>query len=415
MARADARTLLSLDRFARIMGAHPLHFNGVHHETLAPATTCGQPLMQHDWQVVDGVSRESIAVAIAEAETRITQWLGFKPLPVFERDERHNIVRPSTRDFSRVRMFTPNGLGVAVKLDYGHVVSGGIEGKTVIALSAVIAYSDEDADGYPETATITVPTTLTNPDEICIYFAGEGGDPSFEVRPITVTFASGFATITARREQFVIPSLTERLDSTRAIDGALDENFVSAVDVYRVFIDPSQQIQFLWENQWGSCGCGTEACPTCWLGAQFGCSVVRDYRLGLISGQPAMWNGVTGSYEYTSYAQARQPDRGRFWYRAGYRDQTRRRPSHEMDPRWERAIAVYAAAILERPFCGCRNIENISNYWRVDMSESSASASGGTSYRLTDRMLDNPLGTTRGAMHAWRMIRNEALGDSVGA
>lgn len=410
MARADTRTLLSLDRFFKIMGVHPLHANGVTHDSLAPATTCAQPLMQYDWQTSDGVSRESIANAIADSEARIAQWLGFKPLPTFEVDERHSMPTPADPSLQRSRLLTSTGAGVTVKLDWGHVVAGGVQGKTAILLSAPVVYSDEDADGYFETATLVVAASVTDPNEIALFLPGEDGAPEFEVRPIKVTISGGNVTIVARREQFVIPALFERLDSNRAIDGANDANFLTVADVYRVWHDPSQQVQFLWENQFGSCGCSITTCATCYLAAQFGCTVVRDYRLGLISGQPALWNAATNGYEFTTYSIARAPDRGRFWYRAGYRDPTRSRPMHDMDPRWERAIAIYAATLLERPFCACKNAENITQRWNVDLGVTNREGS----HRLsTKNWLDNPLGTREGAVFAWRLIRDHALGDSV--
>lgn len=409
MARAETRTLLPLDRFARIMGVNPLHFNGVFVEGLSPVTACEQPLMQYDWQTADGVSRESIAIAIADAEERIAQWLGFKPLPTFEVDERHAFQRPFSPGLFRYTLTQLDGRAEAVKLDYGHVVAGGIERRDVIQTSASVTYTDDDADSYSETATISVTTTVEDPNEIVVCLPGEGGAPEFEVRPITVSIVNGAATITMRREQLVIPALYDRLDSTRAIDGANDSNFLTVVDVYRSWHDPSQQVQFLWENAGNSCGCGTTGCATCYIGAQFGCSTVRDYKLGLISGSPAVWDATTSSYTYSPYFVGRSPDKARWWYRAGYRDQTRARPMREMARKYERAISVMAASVLERPFCGCKTVEAASQYWREDF----ALLTQDHSFRVSSKLLDNPLGTTRGAVEAWRIIHAEALGDGI--
>jgi hypothetical protein len=409
MARAETKTLLALDRFARIMGAHPLHFNGVFVEA-APVTTCDQPLMQYDWQTADGVSRESIALAISDAEAKISQWLGFKPLPTFEIDERHAFVQPYAPDWFRYDMaqVVHGGTAAAVQLDYGHVVAGGIEQRTPIATDASVVYSDDDGDGYKETATVTAVTTVTDVNEIVLVLPGEGGAEEFEVRPIRVSIDPGThtATITCRREQLVIPTLYERLDSTRAIDGSSDANFLDHADVYRSWHDPSQQVQFLWEAAGSTCGCGSATCQSCYLGAQFGCSTVRDYRLGLISGTPAVWDSTAQTYSFTPYWVARAPDKARWWYRAGYRDQSRPRPFKDMAQRWERAIATLTASSLERPFCGCKTVESITNYWREDF----ALLTQDHSFRTSAKLLDNPLGTTRGAVEAWRLIRTEALG-----
>jgi hypothetical protein len=406
MARADTRTLLSLDRFARIMGAHPLHFNGVSVDGLAPVTTCDQPLMQYDWQTADGVSRESIAVAIADVEARISQWLGFKPLPTFEVDERHAFTRPKDPTLYRRTLVQADTLSVATQLDYGHLIAGGIERRDAIAQDSNVVFTDEDGDGYDETATVVVSVSTTDVNEIALVLPGEGGRAEYEVRPITVTITNGVATITCRREQLVLPALQERLDSIRAVDGLDDANFLNHVDVYRVWHDSSQQVQFLWENTSSTCGCAQDSCATCFIGTQFGCSVVRDYRLGSITGSPATWDPTTSTYGYTPYFVGRAPDKARWWYRAGYRDQKRPRPLWDMDPRWERAIAVFAASMLERPFCGCKSVENITNYWREDI----ALLQQDHSFRTGQKLIDNPFGSTRGAIEAWRITRNEAIG-----
>lgn len=383
------------------MGVHPLHFNGVVAD-IAPTTVCGQPIMQHDWQTADGVSRDAIALAIADAEQRISQYLGFKLLPTFEADERH--------EFSRSGL-----VAGSVKMNYGHVVAGGIERRDVIQLNVPVVYSDDDADGYKETATVAVSTAFTDLNEFAMVMPGEGGAVEWEIRPIQVSVSGGVATLVARREQLVNPVVSSGFATgTRAVDGSDDAQFLLSVDIYRVWHDPSQQVQFLWEaNSWGLCGCGMNYCQTCYLSAQFGCTTVRDYRLGLIAGTPATWNVSTSAYESAAFSVMRAPERGRFWYRAGYRNQRARKPMLEMDTRWESAVSKLAATLLERPICGCPNVENITRYWRDDLAVNSSDTTGGSTNRLSNRWLNNPLGTARGAIHAWRIIRNEAIGDAV--
>lgn len=414
MARSDTLTSLPLDRYAALMGMNPLHFNGVVSD-VSPVTVCGQPMMQFDWQAVDAVSRESLAWAIADAEQRIAQYLKFKLLPTFEFDERHSMGRPAGPEAFRSRLIGPSGLGAAIRLDWGHVVAGGIERRELVTANAPVVYTDDDADGYLETATVTVSTSATDPNEIALVMPGEGGDALWEIRPIKVSISSGICVIVARREQLVIPAVSLGFATgARAVDGADPTMFLPSIDVYRVWHDPSQQVQFLWESPaWGGCGCGGVSCQTCYLSAQFGCSVVRDYRLGLIAGTPAIWNTATSAYEFTQYALNRAPDRARFWYRAGYRNQRAKRPMVEMAPQWERAVAMLATTLLERPFCGCSNVENITRYWRDDLAVNSSDTTGGSSNRTSNKWLDNPLGTARGAVHAWRIIKNEALGEAA--
>lgn len=401
MARADTRTLLSLDEWAKILGLHPLHFNGLA-SSQAPAVTCGSPMMQNGWQNADAVGREDVAIAISEAENRIAEYLGFRLKPDWIIDERHNW--PGQRG---IWALSPN-----FKADWGYMVAGGIEGKTAVALNAPIVYSDQDGDGYKESATISVGSSLDDPNEICLFYPGEEAASEWEIRPIKVRAFAGTLTITARREQFVIPDLQVRLNSNRAQDADDDANFLTSIDVYRIFHDPSQQINFLWEGG-GGCGCSQLGCSTCFLSSQFGCTVVRDYRLGLIAGQPAVWNSATYNYEFQSAAINRTPDRVRLWYRAGWRKPGEPRWAHVMDAQYARAVAYLSATFLDRPICGCDNVEHITSYWKRDLARTAAAPGGAESFRLTTQQLGNPLGTTRGAISAWRLIRTQALGDAV--
>lgn len=415
MARASSRTLLPLDTFAKIMGMHPLHFNGVQVDTIAPATTCGSPIMQYAWQATDAISREDIAIAIADAEARIAQYTRFKLLPTFEADERHPWPRGATPEAFGGWSYGARGQGAAVKTNYGHLVSGGIEGVLALALNAPVVYTDTDGDGFSETATIAVslPTSVTDPNEIAVFYPGESADREWEIRPLVVSVSGGVATIRARREQFVNPGFLESY-GVRSVDGLDPASFLATVDVYRMYHDPSQQVQFLWEGpSAGMCGCSQGGCQTCFLSAQFGCTLVRDYRTGLISASPAVWNSATYGYEGAGLAIGRAPDRVRLWYRAGYRDATTRRPMVEMDPRWQRAVAYYAASMLARPMCQCENVSALVSHLQVDLSKSVASQGAGENYRTSNEMLDNPFGTTRGAVEAWKVFRREAIGEAV--
>lgn len=413
MARASTRTLLSLDDWAKIMGFHPLHFNGIQVPGLAPANICGQPIMQYAWQQVDGVSREDIAEAIAEAESRIAFYTRFKLLPTYEIDERHQWTRPAQADLFSSWMLGVGGQGATVRTDWGHVISGGIEGFTPILAGAGVAYADLDGDGYKETATVTVTTTVTDPNEITVIYPNELGDRAWEIRPIRVTISGGVATITMRREQLLNPGLMESLSSTRAIDGGDDSAFSTTVDVYRSYIDPSQQVQFLWENTFGSCGCDSSTCSTCYLSAQFGCTVVRDYRTGLLVPSSAVWNATTQNYEATVLSVPRAPDRVRLWYRAGWRDQSRTRSSVEMDPRYARAVAYFATSILARPMCACSNVTAAVEYWQEDLAKTKFGQASSENYQIDRSLLSNPFGTTRGAVYAWRLFSRQAIGEAV--
>lgn len=401
MAVSETRTLLPLDTFARIMGIHPVHFNGVFVPGVAEVVTCGQPLAQFAWQTSNAVSREDIAQAIADAEERIAGYTRFKLLPTFEVDERHQW--PS----SAWLWDSP-----AVKTDWAHVVAAGIQGLTLLGAGAPIVYTDTDGDGYSETATITLSTTITDAGEIMVVYPGENGDRAWEVRPCTVTLSGGVATIRVRREQLVNPGLLSGFN-TRAVDGTDDSQFLTTVDVYRSWHNPEQQIQFLWENAPSLCGCSDAVCTTCTLAAQFGCATVRDYRTGMMSASAATWDSTAGSYTIGRWAIGRPADRARLWYRAGFRDQTQKRPMLDMKPQYARAVAYMATALLARPMCQCQNVTAQVEYWQDDLSAIKVGQSASENFQLDRRLLSNPFGTTRGAIYAWRTFQQLAVGEAA--
>jgi hypothetical protein len=419
MARADTRTLLPLDAWARLMGFHPLHFNGVYLNVAGSGAesgiTCGQQILQQPWQGANAVSREDIATAIADAEDRIAQYTRFKLLPTFVADERQQWPRSVVPELYVTGLMNVRGQAAAVRTRWAHVVAGGVEARTALALSTPVSYADTDGDGYKETATFSVTTNMTDANELRVFYPGESGHPEWEIRPVKLVSANGVtAAFQCRREQLVTPGHFEAF-SNRGVDGADDAQFLASVDVYRVWHDPSQQVQFLWENQPAMCNCGSPGCPTCYLAAQFGCTIVRDYRTGMITASPASWDASGLQYIASTLSVGRAPDRVRLWYRAGYRDQALATPFLTMAPNWARAVAYFATALLARPMCACQNVTSQVEHWATDLAATKSSGGGAfESFRISTRDLDNPFGTTRGAMHAWRTFRNEPVGEAVG-
>lgn len=397
MATSKVKTLLPLDRFAELVGINPLHFNQILLPDV-PALTCGQPMFQYSWQHSDAMSREEVALAIAEAENRIARFLGFKLLPTWETDDR--IIMKNTKPYT-----TPWGQPPAYQTQWGYVITGGIETKTLIS-NMPIAYSDQDGDGYNETATITCVTTVTQPEEIAIYYPGEAGDDDWEIRPIKVSIAAGTATITCKRHQLVGKNKLEAYIGTDEVDGTNNANFLTTVDVYRHYNDPQQQIQFIWEN---GCDCGSGDCHAATYTIQNGAIFVRDYRRGLVAGVPASWNTTSQEFDTAVFNACRSPDKARLWYRAGLRSQG---SYLRMAPEWERIVANFAMALMDRPICACSSLEHVTRQAQEDLALKPG-AGGGDSFLIAPRDLDNPFGTMRGAIDAWHMVKNSGIGQAV--
>lgn len=419
MARASIKTLLPLDRFAAIVGMNPLHFNGVEDQTLAPGgkqelaphNTCDDLLVQYPYQAADCVAREEIARAIADAETQITSWLGYSPAPAWVVDERVMLTRPFNPTFLNYSGRDVRNFWQQVKLGQGYVISGGVEAWSLIQSGVVVVYTDVDGDGYDEVATMAVPTSITDANEISVHYPGKvaAGDYTYEVRPITVRIAAGTATITCRREQLVGVEFIDRLVVGTA-DGQDNNDFLATVDVYRHYNDASQQAHLLWLQSW--CNCSNAGCSQCEGVSQTACLMPTDERNGLVTPQPGTWDG-TSVFTSSYLSECRMADKMRVWYRAGWRNQSLPMPNVQMDPDWERAVAYFALGLLDRPLCLCENLRAYTAYWTEDLASASSSAAGSMTTRVSNMLLDNPLGTTRGAIFAWRRISQNRVGEAV--
>lgn len=398
MARAQTLTWLPLDRWFEILGVDPLHANGLDSNTIKPEHVCGDAWMQFAWQHADQVSREDLAFAIREAETKIAGEVGYNLLPDWREDERHQTARPTDPVlYSDGR--NARGQAKSIETDWGYVITGGRKAKSVIEAGVAVVRTDEDGDTYKETVTLTVTTTVTSPDEIRVFYPGESGADNWEIRPIKVSIASGVATITFKSWQIVDPALQERINAI-ALDAETDANYMTIVDVYRVYNDPSVQVEFLWEQPYCA-SCGGSGCASCVQGSQNGCLMVRDGRLGIAAYRPGDWDADDEEFDAVAYSTPRDPDRMRIWYYSGWRGPGVTRPYTALDPYWEQAIAYYAASLLDRPTCGCSNVTEFVKRMRRDH----ALVSEDGSYQLTPSQMDNNFGTTAGALYAFRRTR----------
>ncbi len=414
MARTKVLTKLPLDEWARIMGLSPIHFNGVFLPGLTPAI-CESPWLQFAWQTADRIGREELARAIAQAEADLERHVGYRLVPTWEEDEWHQTVRPLRKDLFNLNSTDIRSFAQAVQADMGHMITGGVKASTLIEADSAIVYSDPDGDGYDEVATVTATVAAgQDPCEVRIYFPVSNPlvlsspEDQWEIRPIDVTIAGTIATIRFRREQAVLPEL--QLDVApladdshqRGVEGDDDTNFLALVDVYRVFNDPQTQVLMMWEGLGIGCSsCNGTGCAQCEYSTQTGCFTARgDIKQSIVGYRPGTWNAATLVFDAAALTVARQPDIVRLWYYAGLREKTLTCSTREMAPEWQRVVAQYAAAILDRQVCACENVHANVEFWQKDM------AMRGTDEGLSMpvSLLDNPFGTRRGAIAAWQKV-----------
>ncbi len=404
------RTLLPIDRWAEIIGMDPRHFRQVT-TSQTPQRTCAKVWKQYSWQEADAVGRFDVADAIQQAEKTIAQNLGYKLLPTWEEAERHRTPKPANPELMRFSNYNSRGFPLAVRAKWGHFIEGGFRMKTIEPNGSAVAvtYSSEDGDTFWETATITFATTVLHADreELAVFYPGEGGDDEWEVRPLnSILISAGIATITMWKHQLVLPNLIEAFDpqAVVAVDGAVQTNFLDTVDVYRRYNNPATQVTLIWDPNIFNCGCtgGSACCPVCGQGTQEGCLMPKDYPASYLMYRPATYDEDEAAFTAAALACGRNPDQLLVYYKAGLRDMDMHYPSLQMDPQWERAVAFYALALLDRDICDCAPIKGVSDRWREDLARQT---SQGSSMQISDDVLNNPLGTSRGAQFAWNMIR----------
>lgn len=383
MAIASTPTKLSLDRFAQRIGIHPLHFNQVQLDE--NDGMCAYPVLQYAWQAADRTSRESIAEAIAQAEARVEMYLGYPLAGSWIANEEYAIPR------------WHGGLQLRSK----YVQYGGTRAQSLISAGATITYSDVDSDGYKETATITFLTSVTDANEIAVFYPGHLGDEAFQIKNLNITLElnTGTATVKFRREQCLKENYLLALTNVASQQGNSDANFLSTVDVYRIYNDPTTQVQLITYD--GCANCSSAGCQACAHGVQNACLSVTDSRNGIIAITPGEYNSTTGNYN--SVFMCATPIRLKVSYFSGrgYNGNVMRMPDE-----WERAISYYALSLLDRPLCRCTHLAGIQDQWKEDLLKLESSRSSGSQINIVKTC---PLGTTRAALNAWRKVQDDCV------
>lgn len=420
--RADVQTLLPLDEYAKIMGIAPVHFNRLRFPDLTPepfsvsASNAAKPLWyQYDWQAPGQLSIDTLARTIQTAERDIEGFLGYSVAPNWVSQEQHRY----PRDY-RPELYS-NGLNVrgqmkSIRTKRSRVIAAGRRATTLLGTPTVVGtslvYSDPNSDGWNTLATITVSTTLTNVNEIKLYFTNHGGDPLWEVRPVkSKAIAGGVVVIEVDSWLLVSPDLQNALptDEATSIDGSVALNYVQNVEVRREFSDFTQpSATFFWErkpktNNIFCSSCAGTGCEACTLLGQDGCFHLRDVYNGMIVPVPAEYDSAEEIWDKVAWQECREPDLMEIWYYAGEQSEQylRGETTEPLDPRLARIVAQLATARLTCTFRNNNNVADYVEYWRRDMAESGSETN--TIFTPPD-ILSNPFGTHRGEVEAYRAL-----------
>lgn len=419
------RNLLPLETYRKIMGLHPLYFWGFKNSAVQPTSACNGLLYKYSWQAADAEGRQDIAEAIHSAEEQLLEYLKFYPAP---RYKEMTMPWPQYHDAmqSRYRPVNGAGLRVGLYLPEGYIQAIGTELLTSLG-SPAVTVADTNADGIIDTfTTAPLATAVTDETEIAAYFklADRNNEPvgdEWRVLPIQVTISAGFVTIKGPSWIVAQPALYEAIDPTFLV--SIDPNdaakYVTHLDLYQrtTYTEgntpATSQGVLLWDTTEG-CGSGWCFCANC-TGitydptnsnadpAAIGMSVARvgisDPKLGRVIPANAILNATSGIW-YDQVQFYREPDRALIRYLAGYPLNSR----GEMDHKMQVVVARLATAIMGRPINGCDEANREMYRWQFDVAR--AAGANDEQYSISPADLDNPFGTRRGEVWAWKQVKN---------
>jgi hypothetical protein len=414
---------LPLDSWRAEMGLNPWHFWGLADRQIVPIVAeCSSLVREYSWQGSDMAGRDDIRQAIRDAETKLASYLGYNVMPEYGEAEvdwpRHYQV-----NMIRLRDWDATGRRIAVALPSGYVQALGIEQLTMAGTATVLGgelvYSDQFSTGFDDTFTITLPTTVTDPDQIALYFAtadrfdDTATGERWRIEPIQIGISGGNVVISGRRWLLVRPILYQA-PNLNAIDPTNAANFVTSLEVYQRTTNgdgiaaSTCQATLIYESGdcascWGPCWCSgapssTDPATTGLVIARAG---IRDSVLGLVTPGAASYDATAGSWTAACCTGFCDPDRVSVRYLAGYPLTNGR-----MDRRWQQVTARLAAAELKRRICACRDTNERLHDLQIDLT---LQATETERYTTAPEDLSNPFGTRKGHVQAWREARYHIL------
>lgn len=411
------RTHLSLDRYAKIIGVvAPPHFFGMYSSNRFPlAGSCDVVVPRHGWQLAEVVSREEILEQIHVAEQEIAEFLGYHVAPTFVTNEPHRYPKPYDPMLHSSGGLNTAGFDKSVEAKKALVIQPGQRAVSLVGTATTtggsLVYTDEDGDGYIETATVRIATTETDICELRCFVPGMSGADAWEIRTPRKKFLDGGDIVFVFNVWlFADPDIDARyptVDSYRALDYTDTSNLLDSVDIYRVYVDnTAESARFYWESD-PTCVTPGSVVDAGSLITQGGVAILRDVQSGLLVPRAASYDADLGVWTGDTWSGSRDPDIVRVSYYAGdvaqaYLSGASCDPLKDI---YAKAIAYMATARLSRSICSCPGIVKFFESLQVDMATSTT----GLNHTIGFRDLENPFGTHLGEIMAWRLIGKLSL------
>lgn len=341
---------LSLPEYASIIGYDECAFFGVAYDGQIDYDC---RMFWTEWQRMD------VYRALSEAQALMEDVLGYPLCPTW--------VIGSPEQFGEQRYVDAQCYSSPTLARWGHVIAAGVRAETTLQVSATVNYATEPAVIGP--LTVTIGDTA----EVKIYYPGSDR----EIAPARMTYTSGQLTIYIPRCRLVeTPNTTD--DGMAYVD---TDNFLAAVDVKRIYNDPSTNATIVSPHQCNG-NCSSVGCSEY---TQTACMYMRDKRLGFV-------DIIPGTYSAGSWTRATDCTYSyelvRLNYQAGLRT---------LDTAMKSALVRLSHARMASEPCGCAIVQNL---WERDRKAPDV---------LSRERLNNPFGISEGAWVAYKLAQSRKL------
>jgi len=397
------------------MGFQPYHFWQLA-GPLAPTTPgCNSVVYEYAWQNADAAGRHEIRQSIETAEERVSELLGYPTAPQYF-VETHPYPRYPDIRFDRVGYAGSDYRWIPLQLNHRKIQSVGTIKLDLLATEPVV-YTDSDGDGIYDSFSVSTATTVTDVNDIAIYFQASdriNSDPvsdEWRILPVTVSITGGIATIKGKSWLLARPILYQGIDK-EPLDASDIANYVTDVEIYHRYVSSGTgayadaQAILIWESRpypaWAMAYpvTSTDPAAVAYATARVG---IRDYDNGIVSFGEAYYDAVAGDWKaYTHIEWWRPPDRVEVRYTAGVPLVNQRVNA------WSRTLVARAAAAeMNRPICACEAANRELYNWQFDLSR--AAGANDEQYSVSSEDIGNPLGSRRGHAYAWKEIKTRRV------
>lgn len=368
---------LDLNTWRKKFGMHPYHFFGLSNNLVPISDGCPSLVREFSWQFANAAGRADVERAIAEVEEQFATYIGAWPYPK-----------------TITEVLNVGGANRNLKLSYGKLISLGQPVATTVSTNAV-DYTDDDGDGVIDTATMyaTVPTGTLAFELSALTTIAEGR--VVRPRPRSIELSSS----TVAKFVYDAPTLVKTLFRDRAVspNSGWNPNTVppdtaspynTQLTVIRTVITNSSTVPSATDVE---------------TGERVEISI-RDSNLGYVSLDG--WNTYSPGVG-VGWCLPHWPRQLSISYLSG----TALNSVGQYNDELATVIARFAASRVARKVCSCDTANAELYDWQKDLAITGATDE---LFAVPDDV-NNPFGSRRGAIQAWRYADDRSLSVGVQA